>query len=193
MKLELSVGRMSRNSKYFLLLLCSVLLFALMLLYILQPLRNAVQENNRELTKRQQRLAAYQTFAFQHKDYADFTNKQKEELLAAEKALPDAIIVSDLIQEYSNLMRVSGIQFKSVASPDSSLKEVDGVYAIPLKFTIGGNYYKIVDFLKKVENGDRFTILNQVSIVADENGKNEGDLKMSADFTAFSLKNSLKI
>ena len=72
---------MSENSKYSLLLLGSVLLLVFVVLYIMQPLREDIQKNEQELTQAQQRLASYQTFAEQNKDYNAFAAKQEATLL----------------------------------------------------------------------------------------------------------------
>lgn len=81
-------SNMSENSKYSLLLLGSVLLLVFVVLYIMQPLREDIQKNEQELTQAQQRLASYQTFAEQNKDYNAFAAKQEGYLAEAKKLLP---------------------------------------------------------------------------------------------------------
>ena len=115
MKLEMPDSNMSENSKYSLLLLGSVLLLVFVVLYIMQPLREDIQKNEQELTQAQQRLASYQTFAEQNKDYNAFAAKQEGYLAEAKKLLPDIVTVPELVQEYSNLSKECGIQFKSVS------------------------------------------------------------------------------
>ena len=98
MKLEMPDSNMSENSKYSLLLLGSVLLLVFVVLYIMQPLREDIQKN-------EQRLASYQTFAEQNKDYNAFAAKQEGYLAEAKKLLPDIVTVPELVQEYSNLSK----------------------------------------------------------------------------------------
>ena len=121
MKLEMPDSNMSENSKYSLLLLGSVLLLVFVVLYIMQPLREDIQKNEQELTQAQQRLASYQTFAEQNKDYNAFAAKQEGYLAEAKKLLPDIVTVPELVQEYSNLSKECGIQFKSVKPPSGNL------------------------------------------------------------------------
>ena len=134
---------MSENSKYSLLLLGSVLLLVFVGLYIIQPLREDIQKNEQELIQAQQRLASYQTFAEQNKDYNAFATKQEGYLAEAKKLLPDIVTVPELVQEYSNLSKECGIQFKSVKPPSGNLKQENGAYEVPLNISISGNYYKI--------------------------------------------------
>ena len=182
MKLEMPDSNMSENSKYSLLLLGSVLLLVFVVLYIMQPLREDIQKNEQELTQAQQRLASYQTFAEQNKDYNAF---------AAKQVLPDIVTVPELVQEYSNLSKECGIQFKSVKPPSGNLKQVNGAYEVPLNISISGNYYKMVEFLQKVENGTRFAKLNKASVNTVKENDASGNLDMTAEFTVYSLKDAL--
>ena len=183
MKLEMPDSNMSENSKYSLLLLGSVLLLVFVVLYIMQPLREDIQKNEQELTQAQQRLASYQTFAEQNKDYNAFAE--------AKKLLPDIVTVPELVQEYSNLSKECGIQFKSVKPPSGNLKQVNGAYEVPLNISISGNYYKMVEFLQKVENGTRFAKLNKASVNTVKENDASGNLDMTAEFTVYSLKDAL--
>ena len=176
MKLEMPDSNMSENSKYSLLLLGSVLLLVFVVLYIMQPLREDIQKNEQELTQAQQRLASYQTFAEQNKDYNAFAAKQEGYLAEAKKLLPDI---------------VCGIQFKSVKPPSGNLKQVNGAYEVPLNISISGNYYKMVEFLQKVENGTRFAKLNKASVNTVKENDASGNLDMTAEFTVYSLKDAL--
>ena len=170
MKLEMPDSNMSENSKYSLLLLGSVLLLVFVVLYILQPLREDIQKNEQELTQAQQRLAY---------------------LAEAKKLLPDIVTVPELVQEYSNLSKECGIQFKSVKPPSGNLKQVNGAYEVPLNISISGNYYKMVEFLQKVENGARFAKLNKASVNTIKENDVSGNLDMTAEFTVYSLKDAL--
>lgn len=191
MKLEMPDSNMSENSKYSLLLLGSVILLVFVVLYIVQPLRGDIQKNEQELTQAQQQLASYQTFAEQNKDYNAFAAKQEGYLAEAKKLLPDMVTVPELVQEYSNLSKECGIQFKSVKPPSGKLKQVNGAYEVPLNISISGNYYKMVEFLQKVENGARFAKLNKASINTAKENDTSGTLDMSAEFTVYSLKEAL--
>ena len=139
----------------------------------------------------QQRLASYQTFAEQNKDYNAFAAKQEGYLAEAKKLLPDIVTVPELVQEYSNLSKECGIQFKSVKPPSGNLKQVNGAYEVPLNISISGNYYKMVEFLQKVENGARFAKLNKASVNTIKENDVSGNLDMTAEFTVYSLKDAL--
>lgn len=195
MKLEMSSGgKMSENSKYSLLLLAAVLLLVFVVLYIVQPLRGDIQKNEAELTQAQQRLASYQTFAEQNKNYSAFVAAQDARLAEAKKAMPDTVAVPVLVQEYADLSKTSGIQFQSVEPPTGKLKQNSGAYEIPLNITISGNYYKMVDFLQRVENGTRFSKLLKTNISAESDNSAkaaDGNVKITAEFTVYSLKDSL--
>ena len=186
-------SNMSENSKYSLLLLGSVLLLVFVVLYIMQPLREDIQKNEQELTQAQQRLASYQTFAEQNKDYNAFAAKQEGYLAEAKKLLPDIVTVPELVQEYSNLSKECGIQFKSVKPPSGNLKQVNGAYEVPLNISISGNYYKMVEFLQKVENGTRFAKLNKASVNTVKENDASGNLDMTAPLTTAYGVNSVSI
>lgn len=62
---------------------------------------------------------------------------------------------------------------------------------MPLNISISGNYYKMVEFLQKVENGGRFAKLNKASINTVKENDTSGNLDMTAEFTVYSLKDTL--
>jgi HAE1 family hydrophobic/amphiphilic exporter-1 len=116
---------------------------------------------------------------------------QEGYLAEAKKLLPDIVTVPELVQEYSNLSKECGIQFKSVKPPSGNLKQVNGAYEVPLNISISGNYYKMVEFLQKVENGTRFAKLNKASVNTVKENDASGNLDMTAEFTVYSLKDAL--
>ena len=75
--------------------------------------------------------------------------------------------------------------------PSGNLKQVNGAYEVPLNISISGNYYKMVEFLQKVENGTRFAKLNKASVNTVKENDASGNLDMTAEFTVYSLKDAL--
>lgn len=181
---------MNENSKYSLMLLIAIVVLVGVAFYFVAPLRQDIDSKQKELTVKQQNLASYQTFATANKDYDTFIKNKKAILAVATEKLPDTVAVSELVKEFSELSKSKGVSLLSVAPPKEESKQVGGAYEVPLKLSVQGNYYKIIDFLQKIEHGARLIVVKQMSVTAANASKNNGDLNISADFVAYSLKKS---
>ena len=139
---------------------------------------------------KRQKLAAYQTFAQQHADYPSFETAQRLKVQKAQLRLPDQMSIADTLRDYTRKAEQSGIQLVNVKTPAAgNIKQQDGAFPFPLTIKVTGNYFKIVDFLQRVENGDRYAKLQQVVISGNESN---GDLTVDSQLTVYSLKKDLK-
>jgi Tfp pilus assembly protein PilO len=190
MKLDMKLGSMTQNSKYALFFLGTFLIFVLTLILVVQPLHADNTKNSDALMLKRQKLAAYQTFAQQHADYPSFETSQRLKVQKEQLRLPDQMSVSDTLRDYSHKAEQSGIQLVSVKTPATgNIKQQDGAFPFPLTIKVTGNYFKIVDFLQRVENGDRYAKLQQVVISGNETN---GDLTVDSQLTVYSMKKDLK-
>ena len=181
-----ALAKISPNTRYLILLILGVFFSFLLFMQFISPLRDDTQKVETQLLQANTRLAAIQTFAGQNKDYESFLKIQTLKVEEVKKKLPDTVTIPELVAEYSKLAMVNGIVLESL-KPPTEVKQQDkgGAFALPLKLTLSGDYFHLVEFLQQVENGTRFTSIQSVDFSSD--GK--GALKMNADFVVYSLKN----
>ena len=149
------------------------------------PLRDDTAKIENRLLQANTRLAAVQTFAGQNKDYDAFLKIQTLKLEEVKKKLPDTVTIPELVAEYSKLAMVNKVTLESLKPPTEVKQDKGGAFAVPLKLTLSGDYFNLVEFLQQVEKGTRFTTIQSVDFSSD--GK--GSLKMNAEFVVYALKN----
>lgn len=195
MKLGFSAPEISPNNKYALILLGSFATLLVVVIYCVLPLRTDIAGNDQMLVTEQQRLASYQSFAEQNKDYQAFQEKHLLNLVEAKKLIPDKVTVTELVTEYNTLAEECGVALKSVKPPagNSQIKKVAGVYPYPIKMTIVGNYYKIINFLARLEHEKRFVNINGISIETQTARKGTGEVVIVGDFSVYSIQNSVVV
>ena len=93
--------------------------------------------------------------------------------------------IPELVAEYSKLAMVNKVVLESLKPPTEVKQDKGGAFAVPLKLTLSGDYFNLVEFLQQVEKGTRFATIQSVDFSSD--GK--GALKMNADFVVYALKN----
>lgn len=179
------LAKISLNTRYLILLMLAVFFAFLVYMQFISPLRDDTQKVETQLLQTNTRLAAIQTFAGQNKDYEASLKIQTLKVEEAKKKLPDTVTIPELVAEYSKLAMVNKVVLESLKPPTEVKQDKGGAFAVPLKLTLSGDYFNLVEFLQQVEKGTRFTTIQSVDFSSD--GK--GALKMNADFVVYALKN----
>ncbi|MGL5206507.1 MAG: type 4a pilus biogenesis protein PilO [Acidaminococcaceae bacterium] len=177
--------KISVNTRYLILLIFTVFFAFFVYMQFISPLRDDTQKVENQLLQVNTRLAAIQTFAVQNKDYDSFLKIQTLKVEEAKKKLPDTVTIPELVAEYSKLAMVNKVVLESLKPPTEVKPDKGGAFAVPLKLTLSGDYFNLVEFLQQVEKGNRFTTIESVDFSSD--GK--GSLKMNADFVVYTLNN----
>ena len=179
------LAKISANTRYFILLILTSFFAFLLFVQFIMPLREDTAKVENQLLQANTRLAAIQTFADQNKDYDAFLKIQTLKVEETKKKLPDTVSIPELVAEYSKLAMVNNVVLESMKPPTEIKQDKGGAFAVPLKLSLSGDYFNLVEFLQQVEKGARFTTIQSVDFSSD--GK--GSLKMNADFVVYALKN----
>lgn len=175
---------MSDNVKYGLGLAVALVASLLCFMFVIYPLYKDNIAMKAKLTQSNARLATLQTFAGQNQNYDALVKIQKMKVAAAQKKLPDTVSVPELLSEYSQIAEAAGVRLESL-TPGKVAKE-GNAFALPISVTLQGDYFKLITFLQRMENADRFVVVRGAEYDAEKTGEN---LKMKATFTVFTLKN----
>lgn len=175
----------SPNTRYLLILLVSLSVSILIYMQFILPLGLDKQKLDNDLLQMNTKLALVQTFAGQNQNYENSLHIRTLQLEVSKRKLPDTVTVPELVTEYATLAQANGITLDSLKPPNEAKTDKSSMYAIPVKFTLSGDYFNLIKFLQQVETGERFTTIQGVDFTSDD----KGILKMNADFVVYAFKN----
>ncbi|MEG1726279.1 MAG: type 4a pilus biogenesis protein PilO [Acidaminococcaceae bacterium] len=170
-------------------LLGGLIFFLVISLEVVFPLRVDIANNDNALLQAESQLAALQTFAGQNQDYESLLKIQGLKVAEAKKQLPDLVTAPELVAEYSQLAEANGVRLLTLNLPTET-KKIKTYFALPIKMSLGGDYFKLIAFLQQVETGTRFVKLEGADFTADDK---DGSLKMDASFVVYALKGTTQV
>ena len=143
------LAKVSAPVRYLILFILASFFMALVAIQFIMPLNEDTKKKEEQLLQANTRYAALQTFATQNQDYEALLKIQNLKVSEAKKRLPDAVTIPELVAEYSKLALVNGIILESLKPPTEVKPDKGGAFAVPLKMTLSGDYFKIVEFLQQ--------------------------------------------
>ena len=128
-----------------------------------------------------------------HKNFPEYVEKSGELLAEEEIFLPTEPESEKFAAEIyrvakSNKVEVSSLRTGEVSKIEPKEKNSDDkveLFFQSVKVELVGNYVAILNFIREISDGERFTKLSDVSISSDEN---ENFLKCEAEFLIYNRK-----
>ncbi|HIU64357.1 MAG TPA: type 4a pilus biogenesis protein PilO [Candidatus Avacidaminococcus intestinavium] len=179
------LAKISPEMRSVLLLLLAVIVAILVYAQFILPLTLEKENFDNQILMENTKLAAIQTFADKNANYEAYLHKKTLELEVSKQQLPDTVTIPELVAEYSTLAEQTTVVLETLKPPSAVKADKAGLFVIPIKVTLTGDYFNLVKFLQQVEMGKRFTSIQSVDFTANE----QGVLTMDADFIVYSLKN----
>jgi type IV pilus assembly protein PilO len=121
--------------------------------------RMAVLENQLQAELSSVKVA--QDFVMSHPDPAKYLKLLDDKLHVLEQMLPPKARVSEFLSQSEATAKISGVQLVSL-KPGAAVNK-NGYQEWSLELVIHGGFFQIMDFVKKIEAGSRFSSV--VSIV----------------------------
>ena len=164
--LTLKLG--SFKSKH-ILVLYSLGLFAViwvfgLLVYLPQAARN--NELRAQLEERRQQVSLVEKFALAHPEADKYLAELDQRQIMLDKMLPNNPNLSDFILQVERGARESGVQVSQLKPAVSVNKE--GYREIPVEILIKGNFFQTAAFIKKLEDGQRFMLVQNLSMLSKQ-------------------------
>ncbi len=184
-ELNLQLQNLKRSDKYCLLLLASLLICMAMKMLVFDQLQYKTELTKSILREEQQRLDNYLAFAgLGNSD--DINNNAAAEKLAY-KMLPQEITAAENIRYYTALAEKHNLQVQSIR-PVIAAKESKNTYgALTFKVVLKGDFYKAAAFLEDMQSAGRVITIKNIVMERSSSGL-QGDILLSADFTAYALE-----
>lgn len=150
-------------SPSYLVALYLVLLLALGLFVstlVLYPQEQKIAEQKRLLQQEEQRLALVENYILAHPDAEKRLNELQQSLLRVEKALPGSLDVSVFMNQLQTAATEANVRILSVRP--AAMVDRSGFREIPVEISFEGSFFQTMAFLKKLEDGERFSLPNTV-------------------------------
>jgi len=122
---------------------------------VLQPQKMRIAERTRQLKQEQQKVALVENFVLAHQDAEQYLTELQQALGRAETALPDSLNVSAFLAQLETDAQASGVKLTNVKP--SVVTDRLGYRELPIEVSVEGSFAATMSFLKKLEDGARFS------------------------------------
>lgn len=129
---------------------------------LLYPQELRIAEKKRLLQQEEQKVNVVENYILAHPDADKRMAELQQSLLRVEKALPGSMDVSVFMGQLQKDATEAGVRILSVRP--SALVDRAGYREMPVEVTLEGNFFQTMAFLKKLEDGERFSLPNTVLV-----------------------------
>jgi len=123
---------------------------------LLVPQEARIAEMARQLQSEQQKLTTVENFLLAYPDADKRLFELQQSLARVEKALPGSLDVSVFMSQLERDAVATGVRLVNIKP--SVLVDRAGYREMPIEVSVEGNYYATLAFLKKLEDGERFSL-----------------------------------
>ena len=123
---------------------------------VLLPQEQRIDALALQLKAEQQKVAVVESFILSNPDTGKHLSDLNLALQKVEKALPGSMDLSHFLQQLERDAKAAGVRLVNVKP--SALADRAGYREMPIELTVEGSYYSTLSFLKKLEDGERFSL-----------------------------------
>jgi type IV pilus assembly protein PilO len=140
--------------------LAAVVWIFVMLVYLPQTVRN--NELRAQLQLQQQQVKNIESFALAHPEADKYLAELDRRQIVADKMLPNHPELSEFVMQVERSAREAGVQVLQLKPSVPASRQ--GYREIPIEILIKGNFFQTANFLKKMEDGSRFTLVQNLTM-----------------------------
>lgn len=137
---------------YLVLVLAVGLVVSSLLLY---PQEQRLEAMKRKLQQENQKVAVVENFVLTHPNMEQYLSELQQAMNRAEAALPGNIEISAFLSQLEKDARAAGVKLMNVKP--AVVAERQGYRELPVELGVEGGYFATMSFLKKLEDGSRFS------------------------------------
>ena len=123
---------------------------------LLVPQEAKISELNRQLQAERQKITVVENFILAYPDADKRLFELQQSLARVEKALPGSLDVSVFMSQLERDAVASGVRLVNIKP--SVMVDRSGYREMPIEVSIEGTYFATLAFLKKLEDGERFSL-----------------------------------
>ncbi len=143
-----------------------VLFMQLCYIYIIFPQNQRIAELQTNYQTAIRKNALIQEFAKKNPNTAQYLAEVSKKAIQADTMLPNELDISEFIVQLERTINTSRMQLIEV----KAAQVIDKIEyrEIPVEIIVQGSFSQMIDFLQKLENMPRFTIVNQIKIQSQQ-------------------------
>ncbi len=152
------------DDKSLFLLVCIIcaLIIVVFFSFIHEPLLQETAELNAEKELLIRQIIDIENFSNKHQDIRKYSAEVSRQQETADRALPDVLMESQVIQLLQQHAIKHHIQILSI-SPRQR-KEETGLTVLPLQLKLDSNYFQLLDFLRDIQETGRFIKISHLEV-----------------------------
>ena len=146
-------------SPRYLVVLYLVLVVALGLVissFLLYPQEVRQSEIAAQLQQARQKVTVVETFVLTHPNTEQYLTELQMAITRADRALPPSPDISNFLSQLEKEAKVAGVKLTGVKP--AVVTDRAGYRELPVEISIEGNYFATLTFLKRLEDGERFSV-----------------------------------
>lgn len=109
-----------------------------------------------------QRIDVLEAYALSHPSMDQYLFELDKKLHYVDKMLPNEILIHEFITQLEQSSKKSNVQLLHL-KPGQIINK-NQYREIPVEIAIKGDYFHILEFLKGIENNDRFAMISKMSL-----------------------------
>lgn len=186
LKLKIDIKTLPPAARIVLTILPSVIITAIVVIFIILPRDKEIRRLNAEITKQENEIAKDQAKAAK----LDILKKENERLRMRldelKLQLPEEREVSGLLKQVSDLGIKSGLKI-ILWKPEQKKDHPSGIiYEIPVNVELSGSYHNLGVFFSSLTKLNRIVNIGDIKLTDPKPQKNEAILKITFKATTFS-------
>ena len=123
---------------------------------LLVPQEAKIADLARQLQSEQQKVTTVENFILANPDADKRLFELQQSLARVEKALPGSLDVSVFMSQLERDAAATGVRLVNIKP--AAMVDRAGYREMPIEVSVEGNYYATLAFLKKLEDGERFSL-----------------------------------
>lgn len=156
------LNKLSIKQKIIFFTLSAIIVVILFINFVYIPQREQIAELTSTAAKVQDDLNQVKDFMHRHPDIGVYALEVQTQLDFIDKKLPSMVMLSTFMEQVEIAASSSQVTLMRM-KPEKKFFE-DHYTAIPLWVEFNGNYFQTLDFLKKLEQLDRFSSTSNMTI-----------------------------
>lgn len=142
--------------------LCAAVWIFFLLLYLPQIARH--NELRAQLQSQQQQVRTVEAFALAHPEADKYLSELERRQTMLNKMLPGSPDIGEFVLQVEQAAKETGVLVSQLKPSVPVNKE--GYREIPVEILLKGNFFQTAAFLKKLEDGQRFSLVKTLSMQA---------------------------
>ena len=123
---------------------------------LLYPQELRQNELSAQLQQARQKVAVVETFVLTHPNTEQYLTELQMAITRADRALPPSPDISIFLAQLEKDAKVAGVKMTGVKP--AVVIDRAGYREMPVEVSIEGNYFATLTFLKRLEDGERFSV-----------------------------------